>query len=135
MNELIQYGNIKDAVVYGFEEYINEEFYNSSQAAARVLEEDWREVNFNSFTKSSYFLNIAIESFKRGEIADFIYEKLDDLIIGNIENIDNLSKEDKKSYQQDLECYKRLKLTRKYNIIENTFEGKARIDYILGLGN
>ncbi|MEE1100252.1 MAG: hypothetical protein U0K86_02055 [Agathobacter sp.] len=35
----INYEVIKDSVVFGFEEYI-EEGYNSSQAAARILEED-----------------------------------------------------------------------------------------------
>ena len=53
MDYLIHYNKIKDAVAYGFEEYINEEFYNPSQAAARILEEDWRQVNYNLFTNKS----------------------------------------------------------------------------------
>lgn len=75
MNAGNYYSLIKDAVAYGFNEYINEEGFNVCQASAKILGEDWREVNYSTFIKLSYLLNIAIESLKRGEIADFIYEK------------------------------------------------------------
>jgi len=134
MNKRILYEEIKDSVVYGMEEYIDEEGYNSSQAAGRILEEDWREVNYSSFTKSSYFLNIALESFKRNEIADFIYDRLDEIIIVNIDRAINVSKEELDSYQRDLEFYQYLKQSKEYRILENTYEGKSRVEYLLNLG-
>lgn len=128
MDETIKYNSIKDSVLYGFEEYINEEHYNASQAAARILEEDWRQVNYSKFTKASYFLNIAIESFQRGKIADFIFDKLNVLIL---EIMEGISKEEEFMYQQDLLLFKKLKDSTKYEIIKNP--STTRIDYLLNL--
>ena len=44
MNNRIKYEIIKDAVEYGYKEYMNEENLNICQATAKILEEDWREV-------------------------------------------------------------------------------------------
>ena len=114
MNDRIKYEAIKDAVEYGFDEYMNEENLDICQATAKILEEDWREVNYNIFTKASYFLNIAIMCFKLGEIADFIFEKLDSVIIKNFQNIEE---EDKLLYEADLKEYSLLKDIKKYNNI------------------
>ena len=132
MKDRITYAAIRDAVVDGFDEYINEEHLNVCQSTAKILEEDWREVNYNLYTKSSYFLNIAIVSFKRGEIADFIFERLDNVILeqaqGNSEN-DNIL------YQKDLQLYKKLKKDNKYEVINTSFTTKSRVDYLLNLYN
>ena len=98
MNNRIKYEIIKDAVEYGYKEYMNEENLNICQATAKILEEDWREVNHSIFTKASYFLNIAIICIEMGEIADFIYERLDDIIIESFQNIDE---QDRFLYEQD----------------------------------
>ena len=92
MNDRIKYEAIKDAVEYGYDEYMNEENLNICQATAKILEEDWREVNYSVFTKASYFLNIAIMCIEMGEIADFIFEKLDSIIIERFQNIDRVDK-------------------------------------------
>jgi len=68
---------IKDIVVFGFDEYINENNYNVAQTSVKILEEFQRGVNANVFSKTAYFTLIAIESLKLNEIADYIYMKLE----------------------------------------------------------
>ena len=130
MNNRIKYDSIKDSVVSGLDEYINEEHLNISQATGKVLEEDWREVNYSLFTKSSYFLNIFIESLKWGEVADFIYEKMNSIII---EDLEEVSKEEKELYMKDLDTYKQLRNSINYKVIETSVSTKSRIDYLLSL--
>lgn len=130
MNDRIKYEAIKDAVEYGYDEYMNEENLNICQATAKILEEDWREVNYSVFTKASYFLNIAIMCIEKGEIADFIYERLDDIIIENFQNIDE---QDRFLYEQDFKEYNILRAAQKYNVIETSFSAKSRVDYLLNL--
>ena len=126
----ISYSSIKDTVTYWFEEYINQEGYNVSQTSGKILEEEWREVNCSTFTKASYILNIAIESLKRGQIADFIIEKIEQIVL---EDIESDLYDGKVMYEQDLIVFKQLKDLKKYEVINNTSTSKARIDYILGL--
>lgn len=130
MNNQIKYEAIKDAVEYGYKEYMNEENLNICQATAKILEEDWREVNHSIFTKASYFLNIAIMCIEMGEIADFIFEKLDSIIIEGFQNIDRV---DKLLYENDLKKYNMLRDTKKYAVIETSFSAKSRVDYLLNL--
>ena len=131
MDERTKYISIKDAVVYGFDEYINEEHFSVCQASGKIIEEDWREVNFNVFTKASYFLNIAIESFKKGQIADFIYEKLDDIIWNEF---DEVIEEELISYKEDLNIFEQMK-REKYEILITSIADKSRIEYLLNLKN
>ena len=130
MNDRIKYEAIKDAVEYGYDEYMNEANLNICQATAKILEEDWREVNYSVFTKASYFLNIAIMCIEKGEIADFIYERLDDIIIESFQNIDE---QDRFLYEQDFKEYNILRAAQKYNVIETSFSAKSRVDYLLNL--
>ena len=130
MNDRIKYEAIKDAVEYGYDEYMNEENLNICQATAKILEEDWREVNYSVFTKASYFLNIAIMCIEKGEIADFIYERLDDIIIESFQNIDE---QDRFLYEQDFKEYNILRAAQKYNVIETSFSAKSRVYYLLNL--
>jgi hypothetical protein len=109
---------------------MNEENLNICQATAKILEEDWREVNYSVFTKASYFLNIAIMCIEKGEIADFIYERLDDIIIESFQNIDE---QDRFLYEQDFKEYNILRAAQKYNVIETSFSAKSRVDYLLNL--
>jgi len=53
MNNNVDYESIKDSVVYSFEEYIEDDGFTASQSAAKVFEEDWRELNYNAFTKAA----------------------------------------------------------------------------------
>ena len=78
------YEDIKDCIVFSFQEYIEDEGYNPSQAAARTFEEEWRVLNKSLFNKTCFYILTAIESLKNGEIADFIIEKLDKYININI---------------------------------------------------
>ena len=122
MNNRIKYEIIKDAVEYGYKEYMNEENLNICQATAKILEEDWREVNHSIFTKASYFLNIAIMCIEMGEIAGII-----------IERFQNIDRVDKLLYENDLKKYNMLRDTKKYAVIETSFSAKSRVDYLLNL--
>lgn len=128
----INYEVIKDSVVFGFEEYIEEEGYNSSQAAARILEEDWRSLNYNLYSKTCYYILIAIESFKRKEIADFIFEKLNEYL-EVIEFDEDINQNDIEQLKEDIIICKKLIKEKDYNVIETNYATKSRIDYILSL--
>jgi len=56
MNFNVNYKSIKDFVVYSFEEYVEEDGFTASQSAAKILEEDWRQLNYNSFAKAAYYI-------------------------------------------------------------------------------
>ncbi len=130
--ENISYEYIKDSVVFGFEEYREEEGYNSSQAAARILEEDWRALNYSHFNKTCFYILIAIESFKTKEIADFIIENLNEYI--ELSEFDkDINSEDIAQLKEDIVICKQLFKEKNYNIIKNNYSAKSRIDYILSL--
>lgn len=128
----ISYEDIKDSVVFGFEEYREEDGYNSSQAAARILEEEWRVLNYSHFNKTCYYILIAIESFKTKEIADFIIEKLNEYI--ELSEFDkDINSEDIVQLNEDIAICKQLFKEKNYSIIKNNDSAKSRIDYILSL--
>lgn len=130
--ENISYEDIKDSVVFGFEEYREKERYNSSQAAARILEEEWRALNYSYFNKTCYYILIAIESFKTKEIADFIIEKLNEYI--ELSQFDkDINSEDIVHLKEDIAICKQLFKEKNYSIIKNNDSAKNRIDYILSL--
>jgi hypothetical protein len=130
---IMDYKSIKDSVVFGFEEYIDEEGLNIAQASAKILEEDWRRVNDSSFTKTLYFISIAIESLKYKEIADFIYNKLE-VYLTNAEFEENIDKNDIENLFQDITICKNLLDNKdEYKIRETSFATKSGVDYILGL--
>lgn len=124
----ISYSSIKDAVVYDFDEYVNEENLTPRQVSAKIIEEGLRRVNYNSFTKSSYFINIAIESFKLGEIADYIFDKIEECE-QTIEATDENSEDDISQFNKDLAECKKLKETASYKVIETDYGWK--LDYLL----
>ncbi|MEK5030001.1 hypothetical protein MKY96_00905 [Paenibacillus sp. FSL R7-0302] len=130
---IMGYERIKDSVVFGFEEYIDEEGLNVAQASAKILEEEWRRVNDSSFTKTLYFISIAIESLKYKEIADFIYNQLD-IYLKNVGFEENIDKNDIEKLLQDIQICKRLINSKdEYEIRETSFATKSRVEYILGL--
>ncbi|WP_242218467.1 hypothetical protein [Bacillus cereus group sp. BfR-BA-01380] len=128
----ISYEDIKDSVVFGFEEYIEEEGYNSSQAAGRILEEEWRVLNYSYFNKACYYNLIAIESFKTKEIADFIVEKLNEYL--EISEFDKeISSENIAQLKADIIICKQLFKEKNYSVINNNDSARSRIKYILSL--
>lgn len=131
MEDKVTYVSIHESVAYGFDEYINEEHFNVYQTSAKILEEDWREVNKSIFTKRAYILNIALESFKRGEIADFINDKLDKII----EYTDSYETDEDELllFNHDLKECNKIKNLGEYNIIETPLSAKSRVEYLLNI--
>ena len=129
------YEDIKDCIVFSFEEYFEYEGYNSSQATARTFEEEWRVLNKSLFNKTCFYILIAIESLKNDEIADFIIESIDKYININIDEFRNLDVDMKDiiGLSEDIEICKKLLKEKKFKIIKNNVSSKSRIDYILGL--
>ncbi|AIQ27966.1 hypothetical protein P40081_07080 [Paenibacillus sp. FSL P4-0081] len=130
---MTSYESIKSSIGLDFEEYIEEEGLNVAQVSAKTLEEDWRRVNDSLFTKTLYFISIAIESLKYKEIADFIYYKLD-IYLENVEFEENIDKNDIEKLVQDIQvCKKLIDSKDEYKIRETSFATKSRVEYILGL--
>ncbi|MDD1505707.1 hypothetical protein PVA17_23590 [Lysinibacillus sp. CNPSo 3705] len=121
---------IKDIVVFGFDEYINENNYNVAQTSAKILEEFQKGVNANVFSKTAYFTLIAIESLKLNEIVDYLYMKLE--IYLNNTNFDNtIEKKEVDQLLNEIELCKKLLKKENYKIIQTDDYFKASIDYIL----
>lgn len=130
---MTSYESIKSSIGLDFEEYIEEEGLNVAQVSAKTLEEDWRIVNDSLFTKTLYFISIAIESLKYKEIADFIYYKLD-IYLENVEFEENIDKNDIEKLLRDIQvCKKLIDSKDEYKIRETSFATKSRVEYILGL--
>lgn len=128
----IDYESIKDSVVYSFEEYVEEDGFTAPQSAAKVFEEDWRELNYNEFSKAAYYICVAIECFKLKEIPDFIYDKLDTYISCNDFKGDT-KKDDIEQLLQDIHECKQLMENKNYKVTESSIGAKSRIEYILSL--
>ncbi|KAF6586078.1 hypothetical protein [Paenibacillus sp. EKM211P] len=128
---LTSYESIKNSVVLDFEEYI-EEGLSVAQVSAKTLEEDWTFVNSSLFTKTLYFVSIAIESLKHNEIADFIYLKLD-YFLKNTKFEENVDNNDVEQLLQDIQICKKLIDKKEYKVRETSDSTKARVKYILDL--
>ena len=131
----ISYNEIKDTIIYEIFDYINEQNFNICQATGIILETYRITLNYNSFTRASYLLNISIESLKLGKVCDYIFNILDSIILQNFFDIsiEKVSNKDKLLYQQDLEILKELKKDNKYKIIKTSISDKSRIEYNLNL--
>ncbi|MBG9943537.1 hypothetical protein HPY28_23525 [Brevibacillus sp. HB1.2] len=126
------YEEIKDSVNLGFEEYVINNKYNTAQASARILEEDWWILNEDNFSKTAFFICLALESLKMNEIADFILLKLD-TFLGNLEFEDSTKINDVNQLLHDISLYKERIETDDYKIIETNNTWKGRLEYILSL--
>lgn len=131
MHERITYNTIKDSVEYGFDEYINNEHFTIDQTSAKILEEDWREVNHNLFTRKSYLINIAIESLKNLQIADFILDNLNK--INHVADESEIAEEEFLQYQADIIKLEQLRNMGNYEVISTSLTTKSRIEYLLNL--
>ncbi|MEX3745725.1 MULTISPECIES: hypothetical protein [Lysinibacillus] len=130
---MTSYESIKTSIVLDFEEYIEEEGLNVAQVSAKTLEEDWRIVNDNLFTKTLYFISITIESLKYNEIADFIYFRLDSYL-ENTKFEEHIDKYDVDKLLQDIQiCKKLINAKSEYKIRETSDSTKSRVEYILRL--
>ncbi|MEF7493603.1 hypothetical protein V4V34_03340 [Lysinibacillus sphaericus] len=129
---ITSYERIKNSIMLDFEEYIEEEGLNVAQVAAKILEEDWRRVNVSLFTKTLYFVSIAIESLKYKEIADFVNSKLDSYL-ENIKFEETVEENDVEQLLQDIRICKELINKNNYDIRETSDSTKARVEYILSL--
>lgn len=131
--KMASYESIKSSIELDFEEYIEEEGLNVAQVSAKILEEEWRIVNDSLFTKTLYFISIAIESLKYNEIADFIFDKLD-IYLENTEFEESIDKNDIEKLFHDIEiCKKLIGSKNQYKIRETSYSAKSRVEYILGL--
>lgn len=126
------YEEIKDFVIFGFEEYVGINKYNTAQASARILEEDWWTVNEGTFSKTAFFICLALESLKMNEIGDFLIVKLD-TFLRNVEYEDSIEIDDVKQLLQDINLYKTRLEKGDYKILQTDNTWKGRLEYILSL--
>ncbi|WP_429842746.1 hypothetical protein [Brevibacillus sp. FIR094] len=126
------YEEIKDSVDFGFEEYIGKNEYNTAQASARILEEDWWLLNEGNFSKTTFFICLALESLKMNEIPDFIVLKLDEFLM-NLEFEDYIKVDDVKRLLHDISLYKERIKKDDYKMVQTDNTWKGRLEYILSL--
>ncbi|WP_185515094.1 hypothetical protein [Listeria booriae] len=121
------YNDIVEGIKLDLDEYMNEDGFTITQASAKILEEEWQDINKDEFIKYSYLLNLALDGIEQNQLSDFLYEKLK--FYGNdilkIEgNESNLVKRDFITYQEKLK-------EQNFDMIETSVNTKSRIDYIL----
>ncbi|MBC1373097.1 hypothetical protein HB847_12040 [Listeria booriae] len=121
------YNDIVEGIKLDLNEYMNEDGFTITQASAKILEEEWQDINKDDFIKYSYLLNLALDGIEQNQLSDFLYEKLK--FYGNdilkIEgNESNLLKKDFITYQEKLK-------EQNFDMIETSVNTKSRIDYIL----
>lgn len=126
------YEEIRDSVDFGFEEYVGNYKYNTAQASARILEEDWWLLNEGHFSRTAFFVCLALESLKKNEVADFILLKLD-AFLGDLEFENYIKIDDVKQLLHDISLYKERIKRDDYNIIHTDETWKGRLEYILSL--
>lgn len=125
--ELPLYNDIVEAVQLDLDEYMNEDGFTITQASAKILEEEWQDINKADFVKCSYLLTLALEGIKRKQLSDFLYEKLaffSDYILKMEGNESTRLRQDFMTYQKELE-------EKNFDVIETSINAKSRIDYIL----
>ncbi|MBC1272593.1 hypothetical protein [Listeria booriae] len=121
------YNDIVEGIKLDLDEYMNEDGFTITQASAKILEEEWQDINKDDFIKYSYLLNLALNGIEQNQLSDFLYEKLK--FYGNdilkIEgNESNMLKKDFITYQEKLK-------EQNFDMIETSVNNKSRIDYIL----
>ncbi|MFV0395302.1 MAG: hypothetical protein ACK5LC_13055 [Coprobacillaceae bacterium] len=125
----INHEALVDDVVFGFQEYIDEDGFTIAQASGKIIEESWKIINKSLFITDCYFINIAIESIKRGQIVDYIYNRVIEI------NVSEIINEELPLLLEDINQMKYMLKENKYEVIETSLADKSRIDYILSLDN
>ncbi|WP_185384663.1 hypothetical protein [Listeria booriae] len=121
------YNDIVEGIKLDLDEYMNEDGFTITQASAKILEEEWQDINKDEFIKYSYLLNLALDGIEQNQLSDFLYEKLkfyENDILKIEGNESNLLKRDFITYQEKLK-------EQNFDMIETSVNTKSRIDYIL----
>ncbi|WP_185527829.1 hypothetical protein [Listeria booriae] len=121
------YNDIVEGIKLDLDEYMNEDGFTITQASAKILEEEWQDINKDEFIKYSYLLNLALDGIEQNQLSDFLYEKLkfyENDILKIEGNESNLLKRDFITYQEKLK-------EQNFDMIETSVNSKSRIDYIL----
>lgn len=129
----ISYEDIKDSIIFSFEEYINEDGFTPQQATSKLFEEDCRWLVENDFTRSCYFILSSIECFKRHEITDFLFDKLQ-YYLESKEFEAIIPEQDIFMFFNDLDTCKKMFYSKEYEVIKTSFDTKTRIEYLLSIG-
>lgn len=124
------YETIKDNVMYEYDEYMDEEYLNVYEATGKIIEENCMVVNYNEYTRACYFLSIAIESIKMGEIESWVYEKTEKYVL---ESFGSNPEEEEALYRQDVETLKKLLRSNSYKVVETTGADRTRLNYLLSV--
>lgn len=83
------------------------------------------------FHKKSYLVNIAIESLKKREVADFIIENSNQLDLKD-HNVESLQA-DFVQFKKDFDKLKDLQTKKDYKVIETLLTTSSRVEYLLNL--
>lgn len=70
------YEMIIDDVEFGFEEYMGEFDFTVIEAVAKTIEDNHAIFRKGAFIKYAYLVQLGLGSISRGEVPDYVYEKL-----------------------------------------------------------
>lgn len=121
------YNDIVEGIKLDLNEYMNEDGFTITQASAKILEEEWQDINKNDFIKYSCLLNLALGGIEQKQLSDFLHEKLD--FYGN--NILKIEGDGSNLLKQDFITYQEKLKEQNFDMIETSVNTKSRIDYIL----
>ncbi len=121
------YSDIVEGIKLDLNEYINEDGFTITQASAKILEEEWQDINKDDFIKYSYLLNLALDGIEQNQLSDFLNEKLE--FYGN--NILKIEGNESNLLKQDFIIYQEKLKEQNFDMIETSVNTKSRIDYIL----
>lgn len=124
------YEIIIEDVAFGFEEFMEELGFTVVQATSKTIEDNYFLFQKEPFIKYAYLVRLGVESIDRGEIADYLYEKL--TTIGPV--IAQTEHKEIELLKRDFELYQKKQKTATYDVIETPFPTKASADYHLGDG-
>jgi len=126
MRKLPTHEEIIEAIKLDLDEYINVDGFTFTQASAKIIEEEWQNINKSKAIKYSYLIILALEGIARKELPDFLYEKLD----FNFDDLFDPENVQFNQLKQDFEVYL-TKIKEEFDVIETSVDVKSRIDYIL----
>ncbi|MBO0471477.1 hypothetical protein JZO66_13055 [Enterococcus sp. DIV0242_7C1] len=121
------YDDIVEAVQLDLDEYVNEDGLTIAQASAKILEEEWQDINEDERVKYSYLLTLALDGIKQKQLSDFLYDKLE--FYGN--NILKMDNNESSQLKQDFLTYQEKLKEQNFDMIETSVNTKSRVDYIL----
>lgn len=126
MRKLPTHEEIIEAIKLDLDEYINIDGFTFTQASAKIIEEEWQNINKSKAIKYSYLIILALEGIARKELPDFLYEKLD----FNFDDLFDPENVQFNQLKQDFEVYL-TKIKEELDVVETSVDVKSRIDYIL----